>query len=105
MTLRLPESETEYRNALVEAAELGAKRALTEAGLLKPYLSLKKSYRKYGEAVVKRWIMDGNIHPKQDGPSSKKRIDRLEIESVAKASNRSTYIPAKEWPRETNNQT
>lgn len=94
--LRLPESETEFRNALVDAAELGAKKALTEAGILRPFISEREAFRLYGEAVVRRWVEEGLVHPKQDGPNCKKRIDRLEIESVWKVSNRSTYIPTSE---------
>jgi hypothetical protein len=99
--LRLPETETEFRNALVDAAELGAQKALAAAGVLKQFISEREAVRKYG-AIVKRWIDEGLVKPKQDGPKSMKRIDRLEIESVAKASNRATYMTTSERTSKTN---
>jgi hypothetical protein len=90
----LPSSETEYRNALVDAAEVGAKKALEEVGLLKPYLKLREARRKYGEAIVNRWIKEGLVQLIKDGDRSASiRINRIQIESVAKASNRTTYLP------------
>lgn len=95
--LKLPESETEYRNALVEAAEVGAMKALIDADILKPDMSLREAQRKYGIAIVNRWIKEKLITVRKDGPrNSKTRIDRVTIEAVAKASNRATYITAKE---------
>lgn len=90
--LRIPQTETEYRNALVEAAELGAKRALEGAGLLRPYLKQSEAFRLYGESQVKRWIKERLILPQKDGNNtSTVRLDRLKLESLAKASNR-TYL-------------
>ena len=88
----LPETEQEYRNALVDAAELGAQKALECMGLVKPFLKLTEAYRLYGEGHVKRWIREELIIPVKDGDNnSSVRIDRLQIESVAKASNRIAY--------------
>lgn len=95
--LKLPETETEYRNALIEAAELGAMRLAQQAGLLKPDMSLREAQRKYGIAVVNRWIKEGLVKKRKDGRNNAKvRIDRLEIEAVDKASNRGTYLTCKE---------
>jgi len=95
--LRLPETETEYRNALVDAAELGAMKALETAGLLKPYIKLREANRMYGSAIVGRWYQEGLIHFIKDGNNnSSVRIDRIEIEATAKASNRGTYLSTKE---------
>lgn len=97
MRLQLPETELEYRNALIDAAELGAQKALVEVGQLKPYLKKREAYRMYGEAVVNRWIMEGLVTPIKDGTrNASVRIDRIEIETVAKASNRSSYITTEE---------
>lgn len=95
--IRLPQSETEYRNALVDAAELGAQKALENAGLLRPYLKLREAQRQYGVRVVNRWIKEGLVRPIKDGDrTASVRISRLEIESIAKTCNRTTYIPTEE---------
>lgn len=91
--LKLPQSRIEYMNALIDTAELGAKKALQSAGLLKPYLSVSECNRIYGRAVVERWIREELIKPIKDGnASAKTRIDRIKIEAVAKSANRSTYL-------------
>jgi len=38
--MRIPLTETEFINALVDAAELGGQKALQEAGLLKDTMSM-----------------------------------------------------------------
>ena len=95
--MRLPETELEYMRSLADAAELGAKRALQEAGLLKPYLKKQEARRLYGPAVVDRWIREGLVRVIKDGDSSSNnRISRTEIEAVAKTANRITYLTTKE---------
>jgi hypothetical protein len=97
MSIPLPQTELEYRNALIDAAEVGAMKALMEIGELKPYIKLRESYRKYGEAVVNRWIKEGLIEPKKDGTrNASVRINRIEIETVAKTCNRATYLTTEE---------
>lgn len=88
----LPITETEFRNALIDAAEIGAKRALEAAGLIKPYLKLREAHRLYGVTTVNRWIKEGLITPLKDGErNSSVRIYRVDIEAVAKASNRASF--------------
>lgn len=95
--LRMPETEIEYRNALIDAAEVGATKALTEAGILKPFLKLREAQRLYGEAVVNRWIKEDLIKLIKDGNrNSSVRIDRIELLTVAKTCNRSTYLTTEE---------
>lgn len=95
--MRLPQTDIEFRNALADAAELGAKKALEGAGLLRPYLKLSEAKRIYGAATVKRWIKERLILPVKDGDStSTVRIDRLQIETVAKTANRSSYLTTEE---------
>lgn len=77
---------------LADAAELGAQIALGKSGLLKPYISKRESYRMYGRGTVDRWMEEGLVVPIKDGmDSSKLRIDRKQIESVAKSYNNRTY--------------
>ena len=93
----LPKTETEYRNALLDSAEMGAKKVLQEIGYIRPYLKLKEAQRLYGSSDVNRWIKEGLITPKKDGPrNSSVRIDRIQIEAVAKASNRASYLTTEE---------
>jgi hypothetical protein len=95
--MRLPETEIEYRNALIDAAQVGATKALCEVGQIKPFLKLREAYRKYGEGTVKRWITEGLIEVKKDGNrTSSVRIDRIQIETISRASNRTTYLTTEE---------
>jgi hypothetical protein len=89
--IKMPENETEYRNALIDAAELGARKALQAIGYDNTYMSERAAFKKYGKYTVKRWIIEGLVTPVQDGPNAKKRIDQVEIEAVAKVSNRAAY--------------
>jgi hypothetical protein len=78
---------------LNDAAELGAKAALTEAGLLKPYISKSEAVRMAGRTNLNRWVQEGLITLIKDGPSTAKiRINRLQFESVMKTSNRPSYL-------------
>lgn len=93
----LPQTEIEYRNALIDAAELGAVKALIEVGQIKPFLKLREAQRKYGSSIVVRWEKEGLIDFIKDGPrNSSVRIDRVQIESVARTSNRATYLTTEE---------
>ncbi len=83
----------EYRRALLDAAEIAAQKVLVSTGQLKPYLSLNQAYKQYGRATVERWAREGLIKLIKDGDNnSKVRIDRLQIEAVARTSNRASYF-------------
>lgn len=87
---------TTLRHFLIEAAELGAQQALIESGHLKPYMSKSEAYKMYGRANVDRWVQEGIVNLIKDGiDSAKIRISRIEIETVAKTSNRIPYLQAK----------
>ncbi|HCY42241.1 MAG TPA: hypothetical protein DHV48_12940 [Prolixibacteraceae bacterium] len=89
----MPETIFELKNLLADAAELGAKRALLDLGLSKPYLKEREAKRIYGPTIVERWIKEGLITPVKDGNNTaSKRISRIQIEAVAKAANRCTYL-------------
>lgn len=71
---------------LEQAAEMGAKHALIQNGLLKPYLKKSEAYRQYGRRNVEHWIDDGLVNPRKDGDHSAAwRLDRLELEAIAKS--------------------
>ena len=97
MPIKLPETEIEYINALIDACELGATKALAKVGSIKPYLKLREAQRIYGSAIVNRWAEEGLITLIKDGDrNASVRIDRMEIEAVAKTSNRSSYLRTEE---------
>jgi hypothetical protein len=65
---------------LLDAAELGAQKALIGAGLLKPYLSKSQAFRRYGRKIVERWLAERLITPRKDGTDSASwRLDRVEL--------------------------
>ena len=91
------QSEIEFRNALIDAAEIGAKMALVELGLIKPYLKMREAQLKYGKSIVNRWIIEGLIKPIKDGPRNASiRLNRIDLEILAKTCNRSTYLTVEE---------
>ena len=92
----MPDSERELISLMLEVGEISAKKALQEADLLRPFISLAAANRKYGEGTVERWAQEGLINIIQDGPGSNYRIDRLQIEAVSKTANRHTYTTVKE---------
>lgn len=95
--MNLPQTEIEYRNALIDAANLGAIKALVEIGSLKPYLKLSEAKSKYGPRIVDRWHKEGLIDYIKDGSNNASvRIDRIQIESVAMTCNRASYLLTKE---------
>lgn len=69
------------------AAEIGAIHALIHAGKVRPYLNRSQADRKYGRNTVNKWVSRGWITVRKDGQhSAPLRIDRVELESVARAS-------------------
>ncbi|MDR1349131.1 MAG: hypothetical protein LBJ63_12025 [Prevotellaceae bacterium] len=88
----IPQSEVELRNIIQSIVELTTTSVLSRLGLLKPYISLKEAYDAYGWGTVERWCSEGLVKKIKDGEgSSPVRINRVEIESVAKASNRTEW--------------
>lgn len=93
----LPKTEIEYRNALIDAAELGARKALEAVGNISPYLKLREAQRIYGFKIVNRWIKENLVRVIKDGNhSSSVRISRIELESVAMTANRASYLTTDE---------
>jgi hypothetical protein len=85
---------THHLALLIEqAAEMGAKHALTQTGHLKPYLKKSEAYRQFGRRNVEHWIDDGLLSPRKDGDHSAAwRLDRLELEAIAKADDLLIYF-------------
>ena len=86
-------SKKDLRELLAQSAEIGAKMALIATGQLKPYLSKTEAYKLHGRCTVDRWIAERLVTPRKDGGHSAKwRLDRIELETISKASNRTTYL-------------
>ena len=81
----------EFSFLLKDAVIDGTDKTLMASGQLPDTLTKAQAFRLHGRSNVERWISEGLINPvKQRGNSSKKFIDRLKLESVARASNRTT---------------
>lgn len=81
----------ELQKMLTQAAEIGATAAMSKYGILKPYLSIAEAYRIYGRGNVDRWLKEKLIKRINDGEGTKIRLNRVELEIVAKTSNRLSY--------------
>lgn len=78
---------------LEQAAEMGAKLALSRFGYLKPYLKKSEAFRLYGRANVEHWIESGLVNPRKDGDHSATwRLERLELETISKADELLRYL-------------
>lgn len=78
---------------LRDAAEMGAKLALSKTGLIKPYMSKSEAYRIYGRKNIEMWIAEGLITARKDGNQSAPwRIDRIEAEAIRKSIDTLLYL-------------
>lgn len=81
--------DVEVINLMTCIAELAVEKYATKHGDLRPYLSVREAGRMYGPAVIKRWHKEGLITFIKDGNNTASiRIDRIQLEAVAKSSNR-----------------
>lgn len=83
--MRLPQTEKEFINALVDAAELGSQKALQEAGLLKDTMSMAAARKKYGSLYVRRWVEEGIVEKIRSHPTANIRLSRIQLEAASKA--------------------
>jgi len=72
---------SEYKLAamLEKATEAGANKILTELGLKKSQVSQREAFRRFGEARVRRWRMDGKIKPVKIGGKIYYDLQKLEV--------------------------
>lgn len=90
-------SLTELRALLIDAREIAANNALSGAGLLKPFLNKSEAFKSYGRSDVERWLKEGLLHPVRNSSGKVKwRFNRTELDSVARASNRHTFLKTEE---------
>ena len=74
----------------MDAVLTGTGHALSVHGRVADQYTKAEAYRLYGRSDVDRWIAEGLIRV------SKKCIVRVELERVAAASNRVSYLPVAE---------
>jgi hypothetical protein len=71
----------ELKTLLIQAAELGAKRALIAVGNIKPILTKQEAYKLASRKTVERAIKEGTLKTtKKGGVTSKVWIDRRSFE-------------------------
>lgn len=61
--------EDQLRQMLSTAAEIGAKKALREAGLDKTHITKAEAYRRFSRKRIDGWISRGIIVPTKNGSS------------------------------------
>ena len=71
--------ENQLRHLLTTAAEMGAKTALTEAGLQKKEITKAEAYRRYSRRSVDGWILAGKIIPVMRGVKTMLVVVDLEL--------------------------
>jgi hypothetical protein len=82
----------QLKGLMVDAAEMGAKKALEECGLVKQDFSMKEAYRSYGRAKVDGWIKDKLLiqHPSNNG-SNRMVLKKLDLDILSRATKRITF--------------
>jgi hypothetical protein len=81
---------TDLISILTNAANSSAAAALRSAGIDSGELSKSQAYKRYGRANVDRWLREKLITIKN------KKFNALELNAIAAASNRVTYLPVAE---------
>lgn len=91
----MPELEIyQLQNLIATGIEIGMRKMAIELGVIRPYVSKSEAYRIYGKEPIERWISEGLLKIHKDGDKTAKiRINRMDIEILAKANNRTTYLP------------
>lgn len=80
----------EFTQLLTRTAATGAHQALALCENQPDAITKSQAYRLYGRSDVDRWLTEGLLHFNQ------KHFDRAQLERVAAASNRITYLPTAE---------
>lgn len=83
----------ELKNLLTDAVELGAKKALIDAGISRPTISQTQAYELYGRARVDKWVKNRWIKRcKQGNNTSSVTFDSLELQILDKTKQRARYF-------------
>ena len=89
-------SLSQLQMLLRDAAELGASKAIGMLGLAKTTIMRNQAEKLHGKSTVTRWINEGLITIKRDGSNTSPfRIDINQLDTVAKSSNRHSFLKTK----------
>jgi len=76
----------EFKNILKDMAELGAAYFARSIGVGKDEISQREAYRKFGEANVKKWVIDGLVKRiKLGNRTSTVSYSLAELETISKS--------------------
>lgn len=92
------DSYKDYLDSTRDLIELAVKQTLVSTGKLSATVSKAEAIRMANGSryLIERYINEGLIPaPKDGGPTSKLRIDRVLLETLLKTANRSTYSSLK----------
>jgi hypothetical protein len=90
--MKLKEFIPQLKNAVQE----GAEKALSHCVIGEGICSKAEAYRLFGRTDVERWIAEGLLTPIAKNGKVSKMIDRTQLERVAAASNRISYLTVAE---------
>ena len=82
----------EFIPQLNNAVQAGAQKALRQCGNQQPGCSKAEAYRLFGRSVVDRWFAEGLLTLIAKNGKVSNKIDRTQLERVAAASNRTSYL-------------
>ena len=82
----------EFIPQLNNAVQAGAEKALRQYGGRQSGCSKAEAYRLFGRSVVDRWFAEGLLTTIANNGKVSKKIDRTQLERVAAASNRTSYL-------------
>jgi hypothetical protein len=89
-------TQEHLQQLLNHAAEAGATQALIRIGKMPATIKQTDAFKLYGRTDITRWVKEGLVKQIQDGDSACVRYDVMELEAVAKSSNRHTYLSVNE---------
>ena len=86
--MKLKEFIPQLNNAILA----GAQKALSQNGIVQATCSKAAAYRLFGRSNVDRWLAEGLLTPTAGHGKVSNKIDRTQLERVAAASNRTSYL-------------
>ena len=82
----------EFIPQLNNAIQAGAQKALSQSGILQATCTKTVAYRLFGRSNVDRWLAEGLLTTIAQRDKVSKKIDKTQLERVAAASNRTSYL-------------
>ena len=82
----------EFIPELKNAVQAGAEKALRQCGGQPSGCTKAEAYRLFGRSNVDRWLAEGLLTTIAQRGKVSKKIDKTQLERVAAASNRTSYL-------------